>query len=222
MARTNTLINRINEVKTAGESYKNSNILKSRKLEIENFRIPFNEVCQKFITLETTYTAIKTICDFSMDFESLRTSLAQLIGKVNHDEYDKFHVNTLKKEIDKINNEIVRTWKVYIANRTSAIDGVLLSLDRLISDMPEKQTLSNKKMLFNGSSPGSTTAICAIEDYVNTAKALLSKLNLKDCVVEFIKLFTSQGLVTLNELNIEVFEWLKTNGFADKIMLEWK
>lgn len=227
MAKTNTLIDRINEVKIAGESFKNSNILKSKKMEIEKFRIPFDEVCQKVKILETIYTAITTIPNINIvnirvNFESIRTSLIQLKRKVKLDEYDKDHVNTLKKEIEKTNNEIIRSWKDYIVDRTSAIDSVLISLNELISDMPEKQILSSKKMLFSTSSPGNPNAVEAIESYLNTANALLSKLNLKDSVVEFIKLLTSQKVVTLTDLNSEIYEWITANGFANKIKLEFR
>ena len=206
MATTNTLISRIQEVKTAGESYKNANILKDKKLEIENFLIIFNEVYQKFNCIQCTYLAIKDICDVQVDFESIKSSILLMKDKVNHSNYDKAVSNTLKRDLDRMNINLERSWKSYISNKTAAIDGVLDTLGNLISDMEEKQVLESKKGIFSTARAGSPAALKAIEDYEVTYNSLMDKLKLKDDVLAFIKLLTSGKPVTLKDLNDEVYE----------------
>lgn len=222
MVKTNTLISRIDEVKAAGASFKNSNILKDRKKEIENFCIPFNEVREKLNELEKIYISTKPYCNIPVELDPIRTMLIQLQEKVCNNDYEKNHVYKLKREIDKINSLIERSWKDYIAEQTSGIDAIISSLDKLIYDMPEKQILSENKVIFSTSFPGSDAARNAIQKYINTAHDLLSKLNLKDEVIEFIKILASQKNVTLRDLKPEVYNWMFENGFSDKIRLEFR
>lgn len=222
MKITNTLIEYIKKTKFAGEAFQNINKLKDQKVDITNFSALIDEIHLRFSTTYSNYSNLKAVVNITIDFTAISSNLFQLKEKFGRDEYDRISANTIKREIVKIDTELKRVWDSYIANRTTAIDSILTSLDKLISDMPEKQTLTSKKMLFSSTSPGSPTAINAIEVYVNTANALLSKLNLKDSVVEFIKLLTLQKTVTLNDLNDEIYEWIKINGFADKIKLEFK
>jgi len=218
MALTNTLINRIHEIKTAGESYNNSNVLKDKKREIESFLTSFNEVCKKFDDVSGAYASLIVVCnDIIVDFKSIHSNITQLKAKITHDEYDKLLTSALKRELDKINTELLRSWKAYIKNKTASIDGVLETLGNLISETTEKQILQNKKNIFTVASIGSPAAIKAIEDYIETYNTLMGKLNLSENVLAFLKLLTSGRTVTLNDMSAEVYEWIKTSGFAGKI-----
>lgn len=220
MAITNTLIARIEEITAAGESYKNSNVYKNRKDEIEKSFLPtYRDMNSKFNSVFNSFLALSTICDISVDFEPIKDAISRLKNKVVHDDYDKMLVNSLKRELDKIDAELMRNWKAYISDRTSSIAGVLETLDKIIADTPEKKILDSKKSIFSNGSIGSTIAITAINDYVTTYNGLMDKLSLKDSVLTFIKLLTSGRVVTLIDMNQDVFDWLKNSGFAGKINL---
>lgn len=220
MAITNTLITRIEEITAAGESYKNSNVYKNRKDEIEKSFLPtYREMNSKFSNVFNSFLALSKICDISADFEPIKDAISRLKNKVAHDDYDKMLVNSLKRELDKIDSELMKNWKSYIAERTSSIAGVLETLDKLIADTPEKKTLDSKRSIFSNGSIGSSMAITAIDDYVTTYNGLMDKLSLKDSVLTFLKLLTSGRSVTLNDMNEEVYDWIKNSGFAGKINL---
>lgn len=220
MAITNTLIARIEEITAAGESYKNSNVYKNRKDEIEKGFLPtYREMNSKFNSVFSSFLALSLICDVSVDFEPVKDAISRLKNKVIHDDYDRMLVTSIKKELDKIDVELIKNWKAYISDRTSSIAGVLETLDKIIADTPEKQTLDSKKSIFLNCSIGSPIAIIAINDYVTTYYSLMEKLNLKDSVLTFLKLLTSGRVVTLIYMNQEVFDWLKSSGFAGKINL---
>lgn len=220
MAISNTLIARIEEITASGESYKNSNVHKNRKDEIEKSFLPtYREASNKFNSIINSYIALSRIRIFSVDFEPIKEAINRLKFKMAHDDYDKMLANTLKKELDKIDAELLRNWKAYITERTSAIAGVLETLDKLIIDTPEKRILDSKKSIFFSSSIGSNMAITAIDDYVTIYNDLMGKLNLKESVLTFLKLLTSGRSVTLNDMNEEVYEWIKNSGFAGKISI---
>lgn len=79
-----------------------------------------------------------------------------------------------------------------------------------IADTPEKKILDSKKSIFSNGSIGSPISITAINDYVTTYNGLMDKLSLKDSVMTFIKLLTSGRVVTIIDINQDVFDWLKT------------
>lgn len=221
MALANKLINRISYIQEAGESYNNSNILKDRKQEIENFLIPFNEVREKFNIVINAFIAMRVISPSNIvDLTSIQNHLEQLKNKVIYDEYDKALSNTIKRELDRTYNELLRLWKSYISERVSSIDSVLETLGNLISDMPEKKVLQDKRHIFSNSSIGNRMAIAAIEEYVSTYNVLMDKLNLSENILAFLKLLTSGNAVTLNDMNADVYDWIKTSGFASKINLK--
>lgn len=218
MPISNLLIKRISYVKTAGESYKNSNVLKNRKQEIEAFLIPFNEVENKFKTVLNASVSLTKICpEVNINFSQIKSSLLLIRNKVNRDEYDKALLISIKRELDVKNNELSSKWKEYIAKKTSAIDGVLDTLKELIADTAERQTLTNKRNIFIMSSIGSAAALKAIDEYVSTYEILMNKLNLKDSVFDFLKLLTSGHPVSLKDMSPDVYKWIIASGFAGKI-----
>lgn len=217
MTITNTLINNINDVRISGESYKNRNILKDRKNEIENFLVPFSDVCQQFETMQRNYYSIKKTCKVEINLSTIRTLIIQLQSKVKVNDYTKYQVRTLKIEIENINNDLIRSWGNYISEKTSPIDTVIETLGTLISDLEEKKQMQYKKYAYMKALPGSQEAINAIDDYVKLYESLMNKLQLKESVLIFIKLLTSQKPVTLSDMSDEVYDWIKTSGFAGKI-----
>ena len=217
---SNTLIKRINEVRFAVKSYKNANILKDKKLEIESFITPYREICNSFDDIKIGYKNLKNInVDIEIDFLTLSNNINYLKQKVNNDEFDRILLNTIKKDINNINSELKVYWRKYIREKTSAIDGVLESLGELIDDMPEKILLQEQKNIFSKSSVGEKKAVAALVEYRNIYDTLMSKLNLSENVLEFIKSLTSSNKVTLFDLTPEVFEWIKSSEFAKKITL---
>lgn len=218
MPTTNLLIERINSIKTAGESFKNSNLLKSRKQEIEAFLIPFNETESKLENISNSFQNLAEINpDINVSFSQIKDSLLLIKNKVNRDEFDRVLLNSIKRELDLISNDLLKRWKEYIAEKTSAIDGVLETLKDLITDTAERQTLTNKRNIFIMSSIGSAAALKAIDEYISTYEVLMSKLNLKDSVLEFLRLLTSGGPVSLRDMSPDVYEWIIASGFAGKI-----
>ena len=92
-------------------------------------------------------------------------------------------------------------------------------MGELIDDMPEKILLQEQKNIFSKSSVGEKKAVAALVEYRNIYDTLMSKLNLSENVLEFIKSLTSSNKVTLFDLTPEVFEWIKSSEFAKKITL---
>lgn len=221
MAITNSLIRQINYVTEAGESYKNSNILKNKKTEIESFLPTFKDLMQRTHELNSSYVALKNIVhEVNVNFSLIINNCEQLKNKAQHDEYDKPLVTATKKEVDRIYNELQKVWKAYINDRTSSIDVVLDTLGTLLSDMPEIQMMQNKKKVFIFAKIGSSAAVEAINEYEIMYESLMGKLNLSEDVLSFLKLLTSGKAVTLNDMSANVYEWIKSSGFAGKINLK--
>lgn len=218
--KSNLLITRINEVKYAGESYKNANMLRDKKKEIENFLENYNKLRERIISTTNIFKDLnENEINTDVDFSNIKNSLITLKAKIENDEYDKNIVNMSKSELERINKDLSEAWRTYILGKTSSIDGVIASLGDLISEMPERTKLSDKKLIFNGNKAGISKSIKAIDEYIMIYNELVDKLNLSEDVLRFLKLLTSAQKVTLDNLSIDIFEWLKKSGFSDKITL---
>ena len=217
---SNTLITRINEVRFAGKSYKDANILKDKKLEIESFILPYRNICDNFDIIKIGYRNLRKIgIEPQIDFLILSNNIKYLKDKVKRDEFDRILLNTIKKDVNNINSELKVCWKKYIKEQTSAIDGVLESLGELIAYIPEKILLQEQENIFSKSEIGESKAVNALTQYRNIYDSLMNKLNLSENILEFIKLLTSGNRVTLVDLTPEVFEWMKSSEFAKKITI---
>ena len=218
---TNTLINRINTIQSHGELYKNANILRDKKKEIESFLVSYEELYKKSKDIKFSYDNLSKICtDLSIDVSFIRNNLMSLQLKVEKNEFDKGAVAFLKREIDKVNNELLKSWNQYILVKTSSIDGVISSLGNLIYENGEKDKLEIQKNIFLSSMIGSPRAVKAIDEYIEVYNVLMEKLDLSDTILLFLKLLTAGKPVTLNDMSLEVYNWIKASGFAGKINIE--
>lgn len=224
MAITNTLIKRIQEIKSEGESFKDSNFHKNKKEEIEKVFLPsFASMSKQFTEVVNAYTnlkGIKEISGVSIEIELLKNNLLVLKDKIINDDYDKQSVSLLSKTL-KANYEVLsKKWKKYVSDKTSARDEMILTLDKLISGMPEKVTLQSKKNTFTSAKIGAPNAVAAIEDYIKTYDELMNKLNLKENVLKFLKKLAAGESVSINDMDNDVYQWIKSSDFANKIMLK--
>lgn len=224
MAISNTLIKLIQEVKSEGESYKDSNFHKNKKAEIEQVFLPsFDAMVSKFDELITAYNNLKAISEISgvsIEIDLLKESISALKKKVIKDDYDKLSVLTLKKSLDANYDLLADIWKNYIFEKTSARSEMIVTLDKLIADMPEKAVLQTKKSIFTVAKIGAPNAVKAIDEYIETYDKLMNKLDLKGNVLTFLKSLTSGEKVSVMDMDDEVYKWLKTSGFANKILLK--
>ena len=224
MAISNTLIKLIQEVKSEGESYKDSNFHKNKKAEIEQVFLPFfDAMVSKFDELITAYNNLKAISEISgvsIEIDLLKESISALKKKVIKDDYDKLSVLTLKKSLDANYDLLADIWKNYIFEKTSARSEMIVTLDKLIADMPEKAVLQTKKSIFTIAKIGAPNAVKAIDEYIETYDKLMNKLDLKENVLTFLKSLTSGEKVSVMDMDDEVYKWLKTSGFANKILLK--
>ena len=223
MAITNTLIKRIQEVKSEGESFKDANFHKNKKSEIEQVFLPsFEDMSKNFEELKRAYDDLKAIPgigDVSIEIDLLKKGMVALKTKVIQDEYDKFSVLNLNKTIKDNYKLLSETWNKYVTDKTASRADMLLTLDRLIADMPEKAILQQKKTIFSSAKIGAPAAVNAIKEYIETYDKLMSKLNLKDNVSAFLKKLASGERVSVMDLDEEVYRWIKSSGFANKILL---
>ena len=97
---------------------------------------------------------------------------------------------------------------------------MIITLDKLIADMPEKATLQTKNTIFTAAKIGAPNAVKAIDEYIETYDNLMNKLDLKGNVLDFLKKLTSGERVSVLDMDEEVYKWLKTSGFANKILLK--
>lgn len=224
MAITNTLIKFIRDVKNEGESYRDSNFHKNRKEEIEKVFLPsFDAMASKFEELITAYNNLKVIpgiSDVSIEINLIKDSMSALKKKVIEDKYDKLSVLNLKKNIDTNYDALAEIWRKYIMDQTSAKSEMIVTLDKLIADMPEKAILQSKKSIFTVAKIGAPNAVKAIDEYIETYDKLMNKLDLKGNVLTFLKSLTSGERVSVMDMDEEVYKWLKTSGFANKILLK--
>lgn len=224
MAITNTLIKKLQEVKSEGESYKDANFHKNKNSEIENVFLPsFEKMAQRFDEVVLAYTnlvAIKDIKGVVIELELLSESIKALKDKVIKDDYDKLSVLNLKKTLDANYDYLLGIWRGYISDKTSSRAEMLVTLDKLIAGMPEKQALELKKAAFSSAKIGAPTAVEAIKEYIKIYDDLMNKLNLKDNVSDFLKKLASGERVSIFDMDDDVYKWIKESGFANKIVLK--
>ena len=224
MAISNTLIKFIQEVRNEGESYRDANFHKNRKEEIEKVFLPsFDAMSIRFEELVTAYNNLKAIpgiSGISIEIDLFKESISELKKKIVKDDYDKFYVLNLKKSLDANYDLLAAIWREYITNKTSARSEMIITLDKLIADMPEKATLQTKKTIFTAAKIGAPNAVKAIDEYIETYDNLMNKLDLKGNVLDFLKSLTSGERVSVLDMDEEVYKWLKTSGFANKILLK--
>lgn len=220
MKTTNTLISRIKEVTSAGEAYKNSNLLKNRKDEIERSFAPvYTRMNTKFNDVFNCYNNLAKICILTIDFMPIKENIKSVKVKILNDDFDKILAASISRDIDKIEAELLRVWRSYISRKTASITGVLETLDKLIVGTPEKEKLDRAKSIFEDADIGSQLAVRTLEEYISTYNVLISKLNLNDSILVFLKLLASGKTVTLNDMSRETYDWIKTSGFDKKISL---
>lgn len=216
----NPLIERIKEIRFQGESYQNANKLKDKCQEMEHFLPSFHDLSSQFSSIKQSYTNLQNIgLLVELDIAPTETALATLSQKVASENYERAAVGVLKRELNRITNELGLSWKQYIDERTGSIEGVLSSLGELISEMPEKTTLQQKRALFMQEAIATPKALQAIEDYITTYNSLMSKLDLSDEVMNFLKLLTSGQKVTIADLTPTVYTWIKSSEFVNRISL---
>lgn len=216
----NPLISSIERVRIAGASFKDANIYKNRKDEIEESFLPgYSEMSSQLKKVLASYIALSKICPITADFGPILDQIVQLTDKVRQDEYNKAPMMSIKKDLYKIENDMRTKWMEYIELRTASTTGVLETLKDLIADKPEKNKLDSLKSSFMSSSIGSSAAINAIDEYKTIYDKLMSELDLKDCILVFLKKFTSSHTITLEDMDEEVYIWIKQYGFASKINL---
>lgn len=224
MAITNTLIKRIQEVKSEGESFKDANFYKNKKAEIEQVFLPsFDSLCTKFEDVVTAYDnlkKIKEIDNVSIEFDLLKECLKELKDKVLKDDYDKLYVLNFRKTLDANYNLLKGAWDNYISDKTDARTEMLFTLDKLIADMPEKTLLQAKKHIFTQADIGAPNAVKAIEEYIDIYEKLINKLNLKENISAFLKKLASGERVSIKDMDDEVYKWIKASDFSNKIILK--
>lgn len=223
MAITNTLIKRIQEVKSEGESFKDSNLHKNKKEEIEQVFLPsFDAMSTRFDEVIGAYNnliVIQEIKGVSIEIELLKQSIVALKDKIIKDQYDKLSVLNLKKTLDANYTILADLWAKYINDKTSARSEMISTLDKLIAGMPEKATLQMKKTIFSSAKIGAPNAVKAIDEYIETYNSLMTKLNLKENILDFLIKLSSGAQVTISDMDSEVYEWIKKSEFANKITL---
>ena len=223
MAITNALIKRIQEIKSEGNSFKDANFHKDKKSEIEQSFLPsFEDMSKRVSELIIAYNNLKgisEIADVSVEVDLIKSNLIALKNKVIQDEYDKVSVLNLKKTIIANYEILSQIWSKYVQDKTAARTEMLLTLDKLIADMPEKNTLQNTKNIFSTAKIGEPSAVKAINEYIETYDRLMNKLNLKDNVSAFLKKLASGERVSIADMDDEVYNWIKTSGFSSKILL---
>ncbi|MEI6820546.1 MAG: hypothetical protein WCL51_01330 [Bacteroidota bacterium] len=217
METNNRLIEMIENSKREGSNYLKVKRLNSQKADIVNFSSHFDIVYMDFIKIEESLKLMYKIINEKIDLEPTKSSLILLKEKFNKDDYDMAYLNTLKREIALINLKILELWNNYIGQKTAAISGVLETINTIIAELPERTILYQKKTLFSRAAPGSQEAINAIDEYTKLASSLIAKLDLKDSVLNFLKLIATGKNLTLKDLNAEVYDWLQANGFSSKI-----
>lgn len=223
MAVTNVLIERIENVKIAGQSYKDSNLYKNRKDEIEKVFLPtFDTVFSLFKEVMTAYNNLKKIegVDVSLEINVISNLVSTVKDKVMKDEYDKAALLLLQKTLNNSYQMLSKAWSEYIIEKTNAMTEILVALDRLISGLPEKQMLQTKKNTFSSAKIGSQTALTAIEEYTKIYNELMNILNLKPEILEFLKKLSSSSSVSIADMSDDVYNWIKTSDFANKIVLK--
>ena len=223
MAITNTLIKRIQDIKNEGASFKDSNYHKNKNEEIEQVFLPsFKAMSDRFAEIISAYNnlnAIQEVSGVSIEIDLIKKSMSALKDKIIKDEYDKLSVLNLKKTLDANYDILAEIWRKYISDNTAARSEMILTLDKLIADMPEKTTLQLKKSTFISAKIGAPNAVNAIKDYIETYDRLMDKLNLKDNVLSFLKKLTSGERVSIMDMEDDVYQWIKTSDFANKILL---
>lgn len=220
MTTTNTLTKRIDSVKAAGKLFKDSNMLKDRKREIENFLPSINDLYKKFNSVESAYKALKPVCqDLDVDFKMVHDSFTHLKEKIDQDNYDKVYVNNLNNYLEKIYSQLNQRWKNYISSKISSIDGVLDTLGNLIDNTPEKIQLQKNKSTINLPGIGNPNVINAIDDYISTYNKLVDKLKLEENIMDFLKLLASGKRVTFDDIDDDVYKWIREHNFSKKITI---
>ena len=223
MAITNTLIKRIQEIKNEGKSFKDSNFHKNKKAEIEQVFLPsFEEMSNKFSELVIAYDNLKKIPEItgvSLEIDLIKSNLNALKDKIIQDEYDKVSVINLRRTINANYEVLSQIWSKYVYDRTSARAEMLATIDKLIADMPEKIILQQKKAVFSKPGIGAPESVKAINDYIKTYDELMSKINLKDNISDFLKKLSSGERVSVLDLDEEIYKWIKSSDFASKIIL---
>lgn len=121
----------------------------------------------------------------------------------------------IKKKVIEINEEVSSQWSEYYADETKSVEE-LLSLARNIAG----SDVSSLLMDIRSAKDWKTNDACLdkMTMGLKNAKSLITKLDLQDNIVQFLKKMINQE-ATLADLDEEVMEWITREGIKSKIKI---
>ena len=124
-------------------------------------------------------------------------------------------VFVIKKTLDEINNEASLQWDEYYAGETKSIEE-LLGLARNIAGSDVGSLLMDIRSGKDWKS--NDTSFEKMMIGISNAKNLITKLDLQDNIVQFLKKMMNQE-ATLADLDEDVMEWISREGIKSKIKI---
>lgn len=207
-----------NTVKVSNFKVRNDEIQKSKEQQRidANFSKAIGNVKQTVFYLRD----VKTESDFKESQEVLKQ--IQLMLKICKSSLEKkFVTNTDVTKIGDLNRNVNRAladeWKMYYSSKTSSIKEILSIAKKL--SIEKASVLINEINLVEQWG-ASVCDIVRMKDAIDESYELIEFFELNDIVVGFLKKMISQQ-ASLDDLTVEVKEWIEKEGLQKRIKLSF-
>lgn len=235
------LLDKMKIVEELGRIHKEESNTNAKNRRVSNYKEEFSKVALEIKNLYNKYNNLKKLNNFDVsnikvltaeEINNIKTiemddvtykiifkDIKKIRNALDSDDFDIEKLKLLKKSIDNKNYELDNIWKRKISSVVNRVDTIINTLGSLVTDRNEVVLLRMEKKVLENEFVGNAKACEALFEYPKIGKELLDSLQLDDDILNFLNKLSGGRKVTLNDMNMKIYKWLITNGFADKIKI---
>lgn len=221
MATNIDLISMIEKTISNSKIFHDSEILKNRKFNLENFKPKIESLSNDLVLYTIQYRSLtKRGCNIETSpqiqhfFDNVKTTR----DEVKKYEYNTNYLKSANSEMMRLNAELKLDWVNFINKEIGAFESVINVTKNFIR--PDTKTKLDSLLVIIYSNGIATDAqIKAITEFKENGNECINQMNLSVSILEFLKTLSHFGYVTLDVLNEDTLKWLRDSGYSTKFRI---
>lgn len=217
----NLLIEEINKVIEIGNYKENQKKIKQNISDIDNMIREVKDLNTKVSICKNDFHNInKIVTTLDVDYNDLINKINSIIRNVEKNNFQIIELRVLAKNIIELSKQIENIWTNYKDEQLKSSEEIINIFKRVINDTDENRELCLLMLSLKKEGVATEEAINLIQKYKATFDVLIAKLDFSDNILNFMIKLSGGVDVTLSDVDIEIYNWIKDNKFDDKIKLK--
>jgi len=215
------LISMIENTISNSEMFRDSEILKNRKFNLEAFKPKIESLLESLISYTIQYRNLtKSGCNFEASHQTQQffDSIKIIREDAKKFEYNANYLKSADTEMTRITANLKLEWANFINSEIGAIESILKVTKNFIGP-DDKTKLDSLLDIVNSSGIATDAQIGAMNEFKVKGQSCIKQMNLSVPVYEFLKTLSSFGYVTLDNLNEDTIKWLRDSGYSTKFRI---